>query len=52
MSQVLISDSGGQGDCRSGVFIVEDVDAVGDRRSGDIKTVNVGTCLEDFFGGI
>lgn len=52
MSQVSILDSGEPGECRSGVFIVEEVDAVGDRRSGDIKTVNVGTLLEDFFGGI
>jgi hypothetical protein len=52
MPQVSISDSGGPGDCRSGVFIVEEVDAVGDKRSGDIKTVNVGTPLEDIFGGI
>jgi hypothetical protein len=52
MSQVSISDSGGPGDCRSEVFIVEEVDAVGERRLGDIKTVNVGTLLEDFFEGI
>jgi hypothetical protein len=52
MSQVSISDAGGPGDCRSEVFIVEEVDAVGERRSGDIKTVNVGTLLEDFFKGI
>jgi hypothetical protein len=49
MSQVSISDAGGPGDCRSGAFIVEEVDAVGDRRSGYIKTVNAGTLLEGFF---
>jgi hypothetical protein len=48
MSQVSISDAGGPGDCRSGAFIVEEVDAVRDRRSGDIKTGNVGTLLEDY----
>jgi len=52
MSQVSISDAGGPWDCRSEVFTVEEVDAVGERRSGDIKTVNVGTLLEDFFEGI
>jgi hypothetical protein len=39
-------DAGGPGDCRSGAFIVEEVDAVGDT-SGDIKTGNVGTLLKD-----
>jgi len=51
MSQVSISDAGGPGNCRSGAFIVDEVDAVGGR-SGDITTVNVGTLLEDFFGRI
>jgi len=52
MSQVSISDSGGPGDCRSGVFIVEEGDGLGDRSSGDIKQANVGTLLEGIFGGI
>jgi len=51
MSQVSISDSGGPGDCRSGVFIAEEGDGVGDgvgdRSSGDIRTANVGTLLEE-----
>jgi hypothetical protein len=52
MYQVSILDAEGSGDCRSGVFKVAEVDAVGDKKFGGTKTVNVGALLEVFFGGL
>jgi hypothetical protein len=49
VSSLCTSDGKEPGDCGSGVFIGEEIDGVGDKRSG-ATTVNVETSLETFLG--
>jgi hypothetical protein len=45
-------DAKGPGDCWSGVVIVEEVDGVGDKGSGDTTIVNLETVLEAFLENV
>jgi hypothetical protein len=48
VSLVCTRDAEGAEDCRSGLFIAEELDAVADEGSGDTITINVETLFEAF----
>jgi len=41
-------DAEGLGDCGAAVFIAEEADGLGDKRSGNNKSVDLGTLLVTF----